>query len=534
MNKSIHLITIFLLLCLPICAQEPLQVIHILTGVNTVGSETAPMLLDDHTLYYSSLPHDDVTGRKMELDVNLLQVMQATIDKEGIPQKPEAIRNGLNSQKQHVGNTTYDARHSTLYFTRCETATVGTGPCSIYSAKRKGDKWKDIKTLGKEVNLEGYTSTQPAVAYLPDSSVLLYFVSNRPGGLGGMDLWYTIINDGKASAPVNLGQPINSKANEITPFYDSERQVLYFSSDRTGGMGGYDIYASNGSRNSYCRPVAMPAPINTPQSEMYYVIADSNASYGYLSSNREDALFLTDSFCCNDLYMWSVTPIDMPEEENPVDTPSISEEPPIDTVDIEEPEIIHEPVPSEHDPIVLYFHNDIPFPGSSDTTTRDRYDQSVKRYLDMQSEYKAAWASRYKGKSLDSVSTILNRFFTRDVQGNYDRLENFLWIIAEELWNGKDVTIVIRGYASPLNNSEYNFKLSQRRINSFLNYLNQWNSGNLRRCIASGQLHVEQAPFGSSTAAKNVSASLQDKIHSVYSVEAARERRVEIIDYVIE
>ncbi|MBR1792218.1 MAG: PD40 domain-containing protein [Bacteroidales bacterium] len=530
--KSTYIFPLLMLLCLMVQAQEPLQVIHITGGINTVGSETAPMLFDNHTLYYSQLPHTDASGRKMELDAALNQVMQASVDADGVPRNPVALRDGINSQKEHVGNTAYDSRNGVLYFSRCETAAEGSGPCALYSAKRKGDKWKDVKSLGKEINMEGFTSTQPTVAYLPDNQgVLLYFASNRPGGLGGMDLWYTVIDNGKASAPINLGQPINSVADEITPFYDSDKQVLYFSSDRPGGFGGYDIYASNGVRNSYCRPVQMPSPINSPQNDMYYVVADTSGNYGYLSSNRAESLYLVDSFCCNDLFMWSVQPVEMPLDTmpNPWDQPTPNGKGPNDSI-----EVVHEPTPSAHDPIVLYFHNDDPVPGTSDTTTKSRYDVSVQRYIAMLPQYKAAWATRYKGRTLDSVSQVLTHFFTSEVQGNYDRLEGFLWIIAEELWNGKNVTITIRGYASPLHNSDYNVRLSQRRIHCFLNYLNAWNSGNLRRCIASGQLRIEQAPFGSSTAAKNVSASLNDKIHSVYSVEAARERRVEIIDYALE
>ena len=530
--KHISFILSFLLLvALSASAQNELKIVQLPRGVNTVGNESAVTIVDG-SIYYSQLPHADTSGRKLELDAPLMQIMTAKIDGRGVPSSPYPVK-GLNSSKEHVGNTAYDSRNGVLFFTRCETATEGRTPCAIYTAQRKGNKWKHVRPLGKEVNLAGYTSTQPAIAYLPDGRILLYFSSNRPGGLGGMDLWYTIVSyDGTApTVPTNLGTPINSGYDEITPFYDGARQVLYYSSDRSGGYGGFDIYASNGSMNSYCKPVLLTMPLNSPQNDIGYMMSDSLGTRGYFSSNREGALYAVTPYCCNDLYLWDNPPVvEQPEETKPkpADTlPPVAVLPP----DYEEPKVPESPIPSPHNPITLYFHNDQPDPGSIATTTQTRYDQTVESYMKMLPQYKAAWATRYNGRTLDSASAALDNFFREEVKGNYDRLEKFMWIIAEQLWNGHSVTVTIRGYASPLFNSDYNANLSQRRISCFMNYLRGWNQGNLRHSIADGSLRIIQVPYGSSTAKKNVSDSQTDQIHSVYSVEAALERRVEIIDY---
>ncbi|MBR1516964.1 MAG: PD40 domain-containing protein [Bacteroidales bacterium] len=520
-------------------AQEVINIIHLDNSLNTIGNESAPMLLDPHTLYYSYLPHSDTAGRKLELDAALMQIMQATVDDNGVASQSQPVKDKLNSNKEHSGNTAYDSRNGLLYFTRCETSTEGRTPCAIYTARRRGDRWREIKKMNSSINLEGYTATQPSIAYLDDGSTLVYFSSNRPGGLGGMDLWYTIVRDGKASEPINLGQPINSGYDEITPFYDNNRQVLYFSSDRAGGRGGFDIYASNGSRNTYCKPVAMPAPINSTHNDIFYTISDSNATRGYFSSNREGSLYASTQNCCNDLYLWRIETIkEEPEPAEPDDKPAIADNPPA-TPPTTPPSTHDQPVavpvePSPHNPITLYFHNDEPDPGSIATTTKTRYDQLSSHYIAMLPIYKEAWAKHYNGTVLKEAEEDLDHFFKQEVKGNNDRLEKFMWMVAEQLWNGRNVTITVKGYASPLHNSEYNAYLSQRRINSFLNYLRYWNQGNLRRCIADGTLRIIQVPYGSSTANKNVSANQNDQVHSVYSVEAARERRIEIIDYATE
>ena len=86
---------------------------------------------------------------------------------------------------------------------------------------------------------------------MPDGKTILYFSSDRPGGIGGMDIWYAmIISEGKPGNCTNLGTPVNSDSNDVTPFYCNEEGMLYFSSNRDGGHGSFDIYRSQGFRIS--------------------------------------------------------------------------------------------------------------------------------------------------------------------------------------------------------------------------------------------------------------------------------------------
>ncbi len=563
-NTSLcHIAALVVALSLPLslAAQDSLRVIHLTNGVNTVGNESAPTPLNGNKILFSYLPHD-ASEHRLELDGLLMQIMEGTVDADGQISNPRAITKGLNSSSEHTGNAAYDKNTHRLYFTRCEVTDDGRNPCAIYTAVQQGGNWRNVTKMKGDINLSGYTSTQPAVAYL-DGQTILFFSSNRPGGQGGMDIWYTIVDGAKSQEVINLGMPVNSGYDEITPFYDMRQEVLYFSSDRTGGFGGYDIYASHGSRNSFCKPVPLDRPFNSNKNDIYYVISNDNGNQGYLASNRAGALFTVDSFCCNDIFLWEIDtlalapkPDDNPDKGSDVvaDNPP-SDNPPVSDVPsqpyapsqpdtpkpvartlpvLPDPPVLTSVQPTEDSPIVLYFHNDEPDPGSHSANTAVSYDETVDKYLKMRPRYKAAWASVCDKFGCDSAAMILDYFFDYEVKFNYDRLNDFIWMMAEELWNDHKVTLTVRGFASPLHTKDYNATLSQRRIECLLNYLRKWNSGNLRHSIAEGMLQIIEAPYGSNSAPKNVSSNFNDAVHSVYSVEAARERRVEIIKVVSE
>lgn len=117
-----------------------------------------------------------------------------------------------------------------------------------------------------------------------EEAQVLYFASDMPGGQGGVDLYSSSYDNGTWSAPVNLGPEINTSGDEMFPFVDTRQDVLYFSSNGFGGVGGLDIYrvATNGEK----RIVNLGYPINSPKDDFGLIINDTGDG-GYLSSNRE-------------------------------------------------------------------------------------------------------------------------------------------------------------------------------------------------------------------------------------------------------
>ena len=125
-----------------------------------------------------------------------------------------------------------------------------------------------------------YSYAFPSLGF---SGSALYFSSNRPGGQGGFDIYVSYLRDGKWSAPENLGPAVNSPGNEITPYFDGEQ--LYFASDYKQGLGGYDIFSSEAVEGTWSQAENMGKGINSPSDDYYLVVDNSTGAY-YFSSNR--------------------------------------------------------------------------------------------------------------------------------------------------------------------------------------------------------------------------------------------------------
>jgi len=132
-------------------------------------------------------------------------------------------------------------------------------------------------------NTQEYEEVHPT---LTADGKRLYFASNRPGGLGGMDLYYSDFQGGEWSEPVNLGDTINTAGNEIFPFIH-EDGTLYFASDGWGGFGGLDIFSTekNGA-DDWQAPINVGTPFNSPKDDFGFIL-NITGTEGYLSSARD-------------------------------------------------------------------------------------------------------------------------------------------------------------------------------------------------------------------------------------------------------
>ena len=126
----------------------------------------------------------------------------------------------------------------------------------------------------------------------------LFFVSDRPGGLGGTDIWRCLkLPNGEWSKPYNLGPPINSPYNEESPFIHPDGKTLYFSSDGENSMGGFDIFFSKKlDQKSWSSPINMGFPLNTVDDDLFFTTS-ADGVRGYYASNHDGG------YGGNDLYM---------------------------------------------------------------------------------------------------------------------------------------------------------------------------------------------------------------------------------------
>lgn len=137
----------------------------------------------------------------------------------------------------------------------------------------------------------------------------LYFSSNRPGGLGGFDIYVSYLKEKEWSKPENLGPAINTAANEITPFYKGDK--IYFSSDAPKGLGGYDVYGASVSEGKWSKAYNMGKGINSPADDYYLIEADDEIYYftsSRLGGKGKDDIYKAFEKSAQDITEESITP----------------------------------------------------------------------------------------------------------------------------------------------------------------------------------------------------------------------------------
>lgn len=337
---------------------------------------------------------------------------------------------------------------------------------------------------------------------------VLFFSSNREGGIGGLDLWYLPLGGGEA-APVNLGKPVNTPGNEIAPFYRKEKNNLYLSSDWHHGFGGFDLFYTGWNGRGFDMPQNMKRPWNTPSDDLYYRFGERSHS-GTITSNRPEAVHRDNEGCCNDLWRFEEAAYEY-----------------TDTLYILTLEELN-----DYLPVTLYFHNDEPDPRTRATQTDQTYHETYYAYLDLLPDYQAEYRAGLDPEAGVEAEEAMDRFFLEEVDQGVRDLATFAPLLLQELREGQEIALTIKGFASPLAQTDYNVKLTSRRISSLENYLKQYEGGAFLPYLEGtatdgGRLDLVRIPFGEYTAQDYVSDNPNES-NAIYSIAAALERKIEI------
>ena len=202
-------------------------------------------------------------------------------------------RNNSNAQRFNRLNTewsegagSFSTDGTKFYFSSCK-GESGAG-CKIMVSNLVGDRWSSPEPLNEYINEEGSENKQPFITVTGDT---LFFSSDRTGGYGGSDIWMSLKGLAEESwgPAINMGDVVNSTEDDITPYYSSAYGCLIFASNGHVGYGGFDLYAAKGE--SFFEPELynLSAPFNSPLDDTYFNISDT---LGFISTNREDRRLL--------------------------------------------------------------------------------------------------------------------------------------------------------------------------------------------------------------------------------------------------
>lgn len=255
-------------------------------AVNSANDEYLPALTaDGQTLVFTRrFPRTGCTTANTDMEEDFY----VSVKKNGEWTKAVRMSEPVNTY-DNEGAQCISQDGRMMIFTGCNRKD-GAGRCDLYICRREGNQWSKPQNLGMPVNTAAWEA-QPTFSV---DGKTLYFVSNRKGGLGGMDIWKSELVNGQWSQPQNLGAPVNTPGDEKTPFIHFDDRTLYFASDGHVGMGGLDLFMSKlQDDGSWSDPVNVGYPINTEGDESNMIVGADGRTAIYSSDQlggygRED------------------------------------------------------------------------------------------------------------------------------------------------------------------------------------------------------------------------------------------------------
>lgn len=246
-------------------------------SINTRDDEYWPAITaDDKILLFT---RQTASGDNNGIGTRLQEDFYMSVWKDNNWSVARNVGEPLNTM-HNEGAQTLEAGGQYMFFTACNRID-GHGGCDIYYSAVTSRGWSRGINIDAPVNTP-YWESQPS---LSADGLTLYFVSNRPGGIGGMDIWFSKLKeDTWWSEPINMGDKINTPGNEMSPFIHFDGKTLYFSSDGRPCMGGLDIFMSRADNTGqWSDPENLGYPINTHSDEMGLII-NSSGRVAYFSS----------------------------------------------------------------------------------------------------------------------------------------------------------------------------------------------------------------------------------------------------------
>jgi len=260
-------------------------------NVNTQYNEYGAVISADESVMVFTARRPNSTGGKIDpqLNENFEDIYISHKQADGSWSKAENIGEPVNSN-DHDANSgiSNDGQRFVIYLGK-------TNGGDLYESKLTGNIWSKPESMGKNINTKDFHES--SACYSPDGKIL-YFVSDKQGGLGDHDIYMSKLDDkGNWGEAVNLGNVINTKYSEEGVFMHPDGKTLYFSSQGHSSMGGFDIFKSiyDEKTKTWSKPENMGYPLNTTDDDVFFVISASGR-HGYYTSMGSDSRGLRDLY----------------------------------------------------------------------------------------------------------------------------------------------------------------------------------------------------------------------------------------------
>ena len=278
----------------------PEQTKKISTSNDCLEAEFGAVAYKNDLVYAKFSEKDRVTSKKDSIAfVSNLRLMNSQGDTNWLPQL--AVPNKL------ISGVTFLPENTGLYYCLCDKVNLMEVRCDIYYRKfnENGGVGEPLKIAA---NASGFSTQHPAVGKDLNGKLWLYFSSNRPGGKGKDDLYRAaVLENGEVDAPENLTS-LNTSEEDVTPFFHTPTQRLYFSTQGRFTFGGYDVYASSPTSNGWSNPMNMGVQMNASSDDLFFSLSEKGTN-GWLTVRGEKGSSCTTEVpdaCCYNLVTWDM------------------------------------------------------------------------------------------------------------------------------------------------------------------------------------------------------------------------------------
>lgn len=282
---------------------KPVFVKNVGSKVNGSFSESSPLVMLDGKLWLVSQTGELEENVNHQIPaVNGFSVWQSN---ETAGQWAERTRvEGFQIFDSLILNGfTFSENGQTGYCAFCAEKMPVDEACSIYSFEVKEGAATNFSRLDSSFNLRGTSNKHPSLVIDQDGNSILFFVSNREGGMGGSDIWFSPLNkEGKPGPVFNPGQPVNTAFDEVTPFFSQRSAKLFFSSNGHPTLGGFDFFsAEQHEETGWKKPMNLGLPYNSSYDDLYYSENQAKKE-SFFVSNRPGGHSPRNETCCDDIY----------------------------------------------------------------------------------------------------------------------------------------------------------------------------------------------------------------------------------------